>query len=382
MGILISYEIMRRRKIKGKEIVKKKIIFSIVGARPHFVKAAPFLEEMEYSTYQVFTIHTGQHYDKNMSDIFFKELNLPKPDINLGIGSGTHAFQTSAVMQKVEELIFEYKPEAVVVYGDTNTTLGGALASSKLYVPTIHIEAGVRCFNQKYPEEINRKIIDHVSNFLICPSKIAVDNLKKEGLTNGVEFIGDFMYDSFLKAQKISDLCKFDLKKYGVKQDEFILSTMHREKTTNSPKILNEILCSIGNLPITTLLPMHPRTMASLQNSGYSIKNFKNLKIINPVSYLEMMSLLKNCKLVMTDSGGLEKEAYWQGKPCITLMEETTWIETIDAGWNVLVGLNIIKIEKAISNFVKKDLEEIGARPAYYGSAGAAKRFVKYMGWT
>ena len=156
--------------------MKKKIIFSIVGARPHFIKAAPFLEEMQYSSYQVFTIHSGQHYDKNMSDVFFKELNLPKPDINLGIGSGTHAFQTAAVMQKVEKLILEYKPEAVIVYGDTNTTLGGALASSKLYVPTIHIEAGVRCFNQKYPEEINRKIIDHISNFLICPSNLAVNN--------------------------------------------------------------------------------------------------------------------------------------------------------------------------------------------------------------
>lgn len=361
--------------------MKKKIIFSIVGARPHFIKAAPFIEGMQNSSYQVFTIHTGQHYDKNMSDIFFKELNLPKPDINLGIGSGTHAFQTSAVMQRVEGLIFEYKPEAVVVYGDTNTTLGGALASSKLYVPTIHIEAGVRCFNQKYPEEINRKIIDHVSNFLICPSNQAVENLKNEGLTNGVKFIGDFMYDSFLKAQKISNFYKFNFKKYGVKNNEFILSTMHREKTTNSPRILNAILIAIDNLPITTLLPMHPRTKASLQKSGYSIDKFKNLKIINPVSYLEMMALLKNCKLVMTDSGGLEKEAYWEGKPCITLMEETTWIETINSGWNVLVGLDIKKIEKSVNNYLKKDLAEFGDRPEHYGSSGAAKRFIKYMGW-
>ena len=361
--------------------MKKKIIFSIVGARPHFVKAAPFLDAMKDSFYEVFTIHTGQHYDQNMSDIFFNELNLPKPKINLGVGSGTHAFQTAKVMQGIEELILEHKPEAVVVYGDTNTTLGSALASSKLYIPTIHIESGVRCFNRRNPEEINRIIIDHISDYLVCPSNLAVENLKSEGLINGVQFWGDFMYDSFLKAQKASLNCKFDLSRYDVESNNFILSTIHREKTTSSAEKLHQILNTFSKCELPIILPIHPRTKNVLQKKGYNTQSYGNLKIINPASYLEMMNLLRNCKLVITDSGGLEKESYWQGKPCITLMDETTWTETIDVGWNTLVGIDIQRIKNKVSEFINKDINDFGPRPEIYGPPGAANRFVRDIGW-
>ena len=361
--------------------MKKKIIFSIVGARPHFVKASPFLDAMKDSLYEVFTIHTGQHYDQNMSDIFFKELNLPKPKINLGVGSGSHAFQTAKVMQGIEELILEHKPEAVVVYGDTNTTLGSALASSKLYIPTIHIESGVRCFNRRNPEEINRIIIDHISDYLVCPSNLAVENLKNEGLINGVQFWGDFMYDSFLKAQKASLNCEFDLSSYDVKSNEFILSTIHREHTTSSPEKLHQVLNTFSKCELPIILPIHPRTKNVLQKAGYDTESYGNLKIINPVSYLEMMHLLKNSRIVITDSGGLEKESYWQGKPCITLMDDTTWTETIDAGWNTLVGLDVLRINQKVNEFINKDISEFGGRPEVYGPPGAANRFVKDIGW-
>ena len=361
--------------------MKKKIIFSIVGARPHFVKASPFLDAMKCSTYDVFTIHTGQHYDQNMSDVFFKELNLPKPNINLGIGSGTHAFQTAKVMTNVEELILEYKPDAVVVYGDTNTTLGSALASSKLYVPTVHVESGVRCFNRKSPEEINRRIIDHISDFLVCPSELAVENLKNEGLLNGVQFWGDFMYDSFLKAQKAACEQQFNLSEYSLNANQYVLSTIHREKITSSPAKLNQILNTFSEFELPVILPIHPRTKAVLQKAGFNIKSYGNLKIINPVSYLVMINLLSNCKLVITDSGGLEKEAYWSAKPCITLMEETTWIETVDTGWNTLVGTDLQKIKIKFKEYLNTNINDLGIRPLIYGEKGAAKRFVKDMNW-
>ena len=361
--------------------MKKKIIFSIVGARPHFIKAAPFLNEMKDSDYKVYNIHTGQHYDKNMSAIFFDELNLPEPDINLGVGSGSHASQTAAVMKHVESLILDLKPEAVVIYGDTNTTLGSALASSKLYIPTIHIEAGVRCHDKGYPEEINRIIIDHISDTLICPSQIAVDNLKKEGLEHGVEFLGDFMYDSFLKAQNTVNSFEFNLSKYNVNQNEFILSTLHREKTTENPSKLNKILKTISDFDIPTLLPMHPRTKACLKKGGFSMDFSNNLKIIEPISYLEMICLIKNCRMVITDSGGLEKEAFWSRKACISIKDHSTWPETINAGCNILTGLEPKNISKIYNTFSKNNFNNFNSLKDIYGKPGAAKRFVNYMGW-
>lgn len=361
-------------------MVKKQIIVSVVGARPHFVKAAPFMEAMASSPHRVFTIHTGQHYDRNMSDVFFDELGLPMPDVNLGVGSGSHATQTAAVLTGVEELLLELKPLAVVVYGDTNTTLGAALASAKLYIPVVHVEAGVRCGNRRMPEEINRGIIDHISDFLACPSALAVDNLRKEGLVRGVHNVGDFMYDTFLRAQAAAAASDFDLARYGVTSRGFILSTLHREETTASGEVLARLLDTMGALDMPVLLPMHPRTRASLRASGISEKRDDSLRIIDPVGYLDMMSLLAHAKLVLTDSGGLQKEAFWAGVPCVTLMCETTWTETVDAGRNVLAGLDPDGVRAGYERFINQP-PRAESRTEPYGQSGAARRMVQALGW-
>lgn len=359
----------------------RKIIFSIVGARPHFIKAAPFINAMKKSKYNVFTIHTGQHYDKNMSDVFFSDLDLPKPNINLGIGSGSHAKQTSMVMIKVESLIKKIKPLAIVVYGDTNSTLGAALASAKLYIPLIHVESGVRCNNYKMPEEINRKIIDHISDFLCCPSKNALENLYKEGLEKKAFNIGDFTYDSFVKAKILSKKINLSNLNLNIKAGKYYVSTLHREATTTSAKDLSKILNFFDNLELPTILPLHPRTKTFLKKEGISLKYPGNLKIIEPLSYLQMINLLSKSKMLFTDSGGLQKDAYWSKIPCITLMDETTWVETVEAGWNILTGLNVNKIKKAIKYFEKKKLSTNTKHPEIYGRAGAADRMIKKLGW-
>lgn len=360
----------------------RETIFSVVGARPHFVKAAPFMEAMRQSTtHDVFTIHTGQHYDTNMSDVFFQQLDLPTPDVNLGVGSGTHGEQTSQVLLGVEKLILEKKPAAVVVYGDTNTTLGAALAAAKLYVPVIHIEAGVRCGNRRMPEEINRGIIDDISDFLACPSDLAVENLAKEGVVKGVHNVGDFMYDTFLKAQAAAAKTDFDLGKFGVESGQFMLSTLHREETTNSVEVLGRVLDTLGSLDVPVVLPIHPRTRAKLAAAGVSLERGDGLKLIDPVGYLEMVSLLGHAKMVVTDSGGLQKEAFWAGVPCVTLMTETTWTETIDAGWNILAALDPDRIRAAIDGFYANPPVMKDGQPKPYGEAGSALRMVKALGW-
>lgn len=359
----------------------KKIVFSVVGARPHFIKAAPFMSAMKNSSLSVFTVHTGQHYDANMSDLFFRELGLPNPDVNLGVGSGSHAQQTSKVMTLVEQLILEHKPEAVMVYGDTNTTLGAALAATKLYVPTIHIEAGVRCGNKRYPEEINRIIIDHISDYLACPSQLAVQNLLAEGVTKGVEFTGDVMYDIFLETQRAVSSYPKTLEHFGLEDGPFILATLHRENTTREPAALAAVLDEIGRLSLPVLLPIHPRTRTAMIAADIPLDRRDGLRIIDPVGYLDIVFLLSQCSLVLTDSGGLEKEAYWSGKPCVSLLDETTWPETVDAGWNVLTGLNPIAITRSVERYLSLTPEMLGKRTELYGPPGAAKRVLSAMGW-
>jgi UDP-GlcNAc3NAcA epimerase len=359
----------------------KNVIFSVIGARPHFVKAAPFMEAMSESVHRVITVHSGQHYDRNMSDIFFQELGIPSPDVNLGVGSGSHAHQTAQVLIGVENLLKEHKPEAVVVYGDTNTTLGAALAAAKEYVPLIHIEAGVRCGNRRMPEEINRSLIDNMSNFLACPSELAVQNLKHEGVTGRIENVGDFMYDSFVKAEEVSKHRPFDPSAYGVVEECYMLATLHREQITVSPKLLECVLDTLGNLNHPVLLPMHPRTQASLAMAGISLERSDSLKIINPVGYIDMVNLVRHARLVLTDSGGLQKEAFWAGIPCITLMNETTWTEIVDAGWSILSGFQPDSIRAAVHEFYNYPPSPIADRTFLYGSQGAAYRLVHRLGW-
>jgi UDP-N-acetylglucosamine 2-epimerase len=361
--------------------MKKDIVLSVVGARPHFVKAAPFMQAMKGSDIEVRTIHTGQHYDRNMSDVFFNDLGLPTPDINLGIGSGTHAEQTAAVMTGIEPLLFEIKPSAVVVYGDTNSTLGAALAAAKYYFPVVHVEAGVRCGNRRMPEEINRGIIDQISYFLACPSSLAVENLRREGVVDGVHNVGDVMYDTFLLACDAALKSDFDLDKYSVKAGHYMIATLHREETTASSETLRVLLDTMGELGCKVLLPMHPRTRACLEAAGIPLERSDGLQILEPVGYLEMVYLLSHAKLVLTDSGGVQKEAFWAGVPCVTLMRETTWPETIQAGWNVLAGLDPAMIRRSVEEFSNKSEAASENRPEAYGPPGAARRMVEALGW-
>lgn len=360
---------------------RQKTILSVIGARPHFVKAAPFMEAMSASPYRVMTVHSGQHYDQNMSDIFFRELGIPTPDVNLGVGSGSHAQQTAQVLIGIEKLLHEHKPEAVVVYGDTNTTLGAALAAAKEYVPLVHIEAGVRCGNRRMPEEINRTLIDSISNYLACPSEQAVENLRKEGVTGRIENVGDFMFDTFVKAQAAAGLASFDLNVYGVAEGEYMLATLHREETTVSVDVLQAVLDTLGSLNHRVLLPMHPRTRAALTAAGVPLERSDALTILEPVGYIEMVNLLLRARLVLTDSGGLQKESFWAGVPCVTLMNETTWTEIIDVGWSALTGLSPDRIRAAVATFEKTPPPSIASRTGLYGPTGSAQRLVTSLGW-
>lgn len=359
----------------------QKTIFSVIGARPHFVKAAPFMEAMKESQHRVMTIHSGQHYDTNMSDIFFQELGMPTPEVNLGIGSGSHAQQTAEVLIGVEKLLLEHKPEALVVYGDTNTTLGAALAAAKEYIPVVHIEAGVRCGNRAMPEEINRGLIDNISSFLACPSDLAVENLRKEGVTGHIENVGDFMYDTFVKAQAQAAKAPFELSTYGVAEGNYMLATLHREEITASAEVLNGVLDALGSLEYPVILPMHPRTRACLTGAGLPLERTDGLRIVEPVGYLEMVNLLMRSRMVLTDSGGLQKEAFWARVPCVTLMNETTWTEIIDAGWSTLTGLRPDSIRAAVNHFEASPPCTITDLTSLYGPTGAARRLVKNLGW-
>jgi UDP-GlcNAc3NAcA epimerase len=352
------------------------IVVSVVGARPHFVKAYPLVRAMAGLHTKHVILHTGQHYDPTMSDVFFKELSMPAPDINLGVGSGTHAEQTAAIMLGVERALLDIKPKAVVVFGDTNSTLAATLAAAKYYVPLVHIEAGVRCNNRRMPEEINRKIIDHTSDYLICPSELAVANLHREGITDGVMNPGDFMYDTFLFAQSLVGTRESILDAYGLQPKRYLLSTIHRELSTETVGQLIVILDALGSLGEPVILPMHPRTRNRLRESGYVPKSGSQLQITEPVGYLDMLALLSDARKVVTDSGGLQKEAYWMGTPCVTIMSETTWPETIEAGWNVLVGTDMELMRAAVASEMRGT-----DRPLVYGPPGAAQRLVESMGW-
>ena len=259
-----------------------KKIFSIVGARPHFIKAAPLMQVLSGSEFELKTIHTGQHYDTNMSDIFFDQLKLPVPEINLEVGSGTHATQTSLVMTRIEEILISEKPDFVVVYGDTNSTLGATLAAAKLYIPIVHVEGGVRCENKKMPEEINRAIIDKLAFYNACPSELAVNNLHKEGICNSAHFVGDFMFDTFCLAREQIHKIDNPLKEYNIQPKNFILSTIHREESTKSYSRLESILNLFSNLEYPVILPLHPRTKRLLIANGYDFESNTNLKIIDP----------------------------------------------------------------------------------------------------
>lgn len=330
-------------------------ILTIIGARPQFIKAAPFSEEFRKDNEEIL-VHTGQHYDENMSDIFFDELRIPKPDYNLGVGSGSHGKQTASMLEGIEEIILKEKPDGVLVYGDTNSTFAGALAASKLHVPVYHVEAGLRSYNKLMPEEQNRILTDHISDMLLCPTQTAVDNLKREGITAGVINTGDIMYDTVLRNigianEKYSNGTWFDeiVRENGdinrLTEKGYYLATIHRAENTDNPEKLSKIFRAFSELDKPVLLPLHPRTKKLVENLNIELKN---IIIINPVGYLLMLSLTSNAYMVITDSGGLQKEAYFLKTPCTTLRDQTEWVETLENSWNVLSQIDVEEIKTKV----------------------------------
>ena len=358
-------------------------ITTIIGARPQFIKAAVVSRAIADSNKLVASnsslvteviVHTGQHYDHNMSEVFFKELEIPEPHLNLEVGSGYHGQQTGQMLIKLEEVMLSEKPDWVLVYGDTNSTLAGALAAVKLHIPVAHVEAGLRSFNKSMPEEHNRVLTDHCSDLLFCPTSAAVKNLKIEGVANGVHRVGDVMFDSVLfntglatKRSKILETLKLQNKAYA-------LATVHRAENTDDSHRLQaifEALEKISSEGLRVVLPLHPRTRKlydALRFSGAKIK------IIEPVSYLDMLQLEQQARLILTDSGGVQKEAYWMKVPCITLRDETEWIETVEAGWNILAGADRDKIVES----AKTDRKPSKQYPAY-GDGKAGEKIVDIL---
>uniref|UniRef100_A0A7C3RKC0 UDP-N-acetylglucosamine 2-epimerase (Non-hydrolyzing) n=1 Tax=Dictyoglomus thermophilum TaxID=14 RepID=A0A7C3RKC0_DICTH len=331
-------------------------IVSIVGARPQFIKLAPLSKVLREEGFKETIVHTGQHYDDNMSDIFFKELEIPEPDYNLGIGSGSHGEQTGKMLIAIEEVLMKRKPDLVIVYGDTNSTLAGALASSKLHIKLAHVEAGLRSFNKMMPEEINRIVTDHLSDILFCPTETAVKNLEKEGITKGVYLVGDIMFDALMYFSRMSEEKSKILQNLKLNPKEYYLLTIHRAENTDNYDRLKNILLAIAQFRRKAVFPIHPRTRSRIKefNLGNYLDN-ENILLIDPVGYLDMISLEKNAFAIFTDSGGVQKEAFWLRVPCITLRDETEWIETVKYGWNTLVGANIEKILEAERNIKEGD---------------------------
>lgn len=315
-------------------------IATVIGARPQFIKAAPLsLEFARTNNVEEISIHTGQHFDANMSDIFFSELALPQPAYNLGISGGSHGKMTGEMLAAIELILTEEQPDAVLVYGDTNSTLAGGLAAAKLNIPVIHVEAGLRSFNRQMPEEINRVMVDHLSTLLFCPTSTSVENLRKEGITQGVHQVGDLMFDATLALSPMAEERSSLLKNLALEPGAYCAATLHRADNTNSADAIERALdymvdCAEGN---EVVIPVHPRTRIAAERFGISIKR-PGLRPIEPLGYLDMIVLAKNASMIFTDSGGLQKEAYFHGVPCVTLRSETEWTETVTAGWNRLWG--------------------------------------------
>ncbi|MFX0548033.1 non-hydrolyzing UDP-N-acetylglucosamine 2-epimerase [Hathewaya histolytica] len=343
-------------------------IITVVGARPQFIKAAA-VSNILRKEHQEILIHTGQHYDENMSKIFFDELKIPIPDYNLTIGSGNHGEQTGRMLIELEKIYLKEKPDLVLVYGDTNSTLGGALCASKLLIPVAHVEAGLRSFNMSMPEEQNRILTDNISKFLFVPTKTAEDNLIKEGIKNGIYNVGDVMFDAVLHFKNLVNQKESIIDKIGVKENQYILTTIHRAENTNNIDRLRNIIEALNKCEQTVVLPLHPRTKKYMMD--YDLKFNKNIKVIDPVGYLDMINLEMNSKKIVTDSGGVQKEAFFMNKPCITMRDETEWIETVHNGWNIIVGTDKEKILECIIKFMpNRKQEEI------FGDGHAAEKIL------
>jgi UDP-GlcNAc3NAcA epimerase len=327
-------------------------VLTVVGARPQFIKAAPVSRALRDAGHTEFLVHTGQHYDQQMSSVFFEEMQIPEPDINLEVGSGSHAQQTGQMLVKLEEVMQRHGPDCVLVYGDTNSTLAGALAACKLQVPLAHVEAGLRSFNREMPEEHNRVLADHCSDVLFCPTQTAVKNLAREGIKKGVHLVGDTMFDAVLQFAEIAEERSTILERLKLKSKTFLLATVHRAYNTDVPENLRSLLSSFAEIGETVVFPVHPRTrqkINELDGTFAGQHGRSDVRMIEPVGYLDMLTLEKHARLILTDSGGMQKEAFFFGVPCVTLRPETEWSETVEAGWNIIAGVEPGEIKRAVT---------------------------------
>jgi UDP-GlcNAc3NAcA epimerase len=359
-------------------------IITIIGARPQFIKAAMVSRAIinhnrnNHPPIEEFILHTGQHYDETMSDIFFHKLGIPFPTWQLDCGQGSHAEMTASMLIGIERILLENKPDYVLVYGDTNSTLAGALSAAKLHIPVIHVEAGRRSFNKQMPEEINRILTDHLSDYLFCPTYAAIQNLKDEGITNGVFHTGDVMYDAALTFGTIAEQTSFILSSLQIESKRFYLCTIHRAENTDCQERLSQIIQALIEIALPdcpVILPLHPRTKKQLHvwQLFSQIKTNQAFKVIEPVDYLDMIMLEKHAKAILTDSGGIQKEAYFHRTPCITLREETEWVETITSGWNQLAGYRKETILNCLQNKTQQtEIEE-------YGNGHAADKIIQTL---
>lgn len=332
-----------------------KKVLTVVGARPQFVKLAPLSKRLRRSTaINEVIIHTGQHYDCNLSKLLFDELQIPEPAYNLGIGSGSQSVQTGEMLIALEKVYMREKPEMVIVFGDTNSTLSGALSAAKMSIPVLHIEAGLRSYNRQMPEEINRVATDHISDFLFAPTETAEKNLENEGLKEKSFLTGDIMVDTLKRNLSVGLKKANVLKKLKLKGEEYMLFTFHRPYNVDNPDKLGKILNLLSKLDLKVVFPVHPRTRKIILK--YNIATANNIILIEPLGYLDFICLEKNAQKIITDSGGIQKEAYILEKPCITIRPETEWIETVRDGWNILLDLNTDseKFLDIISNFKPK----------------------------
>lgn len=368
-------------------------IVTIIGARPQIIKAAALSRAIARKFHQVITeviVHTGQHYDTNMSQVFFDELGIPAPNYNLNVGSGSHGQQTATMISGIEEILLHEKPQAIVLYGDTNSTLAGAIAASKIHVPVVHIEAGLRSYNKNMPEEINRILCDHVSTLLFSPTKTGYDNLLKEGFkihhlkpyhSNNPKIYhsGDVMYDNSLHFSEVAEQTSKILQQHALQKNNFILATIHRNNNTDEPLRLNALFNALFKISeqyqLDVLLPLHPRTSKLLEfnldeDLHKKIKLSAHFKLIAPVSFLDMIALEKNCKIVMTDSGGVQKEAFYFEKPCVILRPETEWVELVECGAAIIADADEQKIIEAFRTLISKSDMQF---PKLYGDGKTAE---------
>ncbi|GMU23986.1 MAG: UDP-N-acetyl glucosamine 2-epimerase [Phycisphaerae bacterium] len=365
--------------------MRMKTLLTIVGARPQFVKAATVsraISAWNRGTTQARLkeriVHTGQHYDANMSGVFFEELQIPPPELNLAVGSGSHGRQTGDMLAHLEEVLLEQRPDAVLIYGDTNSTLAGALAAVKLHVPVAHVEAGLRSFNRDMPEEINRVVADHVSALLFCPTQTAVENLRAEGITAGVHLVGDVMYDSVLFNTQLAQQRSDVLERLNLPAGSYYLATIHRAENTDRADRLDGIVSALGRLEVPVVLPLHPRTRKTL---GEKVRGLgPKVRLVDPLPYLDMLMIEKHARVILTDSGGVQKEAYWFGIPCVTLRDETEWVELVEAGANRLAGADPSLIAEAVNWAEQRLSSRATPVPAdLYGDGHSAERIVQLL---